>query len=85
MSQFDPESPYRQMESATTPVLHIRFEGASRDIPLDLLNIAPASSDGSVRDAVARYLDVAPEKLARYVVERHENGNMTLRPEAVFG
>ena len=34
---------------------------------------------------MAGYLDVPVYKLRVYVVERHTNGNMTVRPEAVFG
>jgi hypothetical protein len=38
-----------------------------------------------VRNALAGYLDVAARDLSRYVIERHANGNLTVRPEAVFG
>ena len=85
MSKMDPETTYEKLESDTRPVLHVRFEGNSRDIPTDLLDVGPGSTDQAVRSAVARYLDVDPDKLRNYVVEHHTNGNMTLRPEAVFG
>ncbi len=65
--------------------LHIRFDGRSWDIPFRTLEIGDASSDTEVREALARYLDVSVRKLGPYVVERHTNGNMTVRPEAVFG
>ena len=65
--------------------LHIRFEGRSRDIPFRALDIGDTSSDEEVREALARYMDVPTRKFAAYVVERHTNGNMTVRPEAVFG
>ncbi len=65
--------------------VHIRFEGRSWDIPLRTLDIGEANSDAEVREALARYLDVSVRKLGSYVVERHTNGNMTVRPEAVFG
>ena len=65
--------------------VHIRFEGRSRDIPFQALDIGGASSDAEVKEALARHLDVSVRKLASYVVERHTNGNMTVRPEAVFG
>ena len=70
---------------ANTAVLHLRFEGRSRDIALDVLDVGSASNDEAIRGAVARFLDVPASRFAGYVVERHENGNMTLRPEAVFG
>jgi hypothetical protein len=67
------------------PWLHIRFEGRSYDLPLADLDLGPLSSDEDVRTALAGYLSVHHRALAHYVVERHSNGNMTVRPEAVFG
>ena len=67
------------------PVLHIRFEGRSFDIPLADLDVGVMSADADVKGALARYLDVAEAKLRDYVVDRHETGNMTVRPQAVFG
>jgi hypothetical protein len=66
-------------------LLHIRFEGKSADIPLNDLDVGRISSDGDIKLAVARYLDVPVEKFRHYVVDRHETGNLTVRPEAVFG
>ncbi len=65
--------------------VHVRFDGRSWDVPFRTLDIGDASSDDEVREALARYLDVSVRKLASYVVERHSSGNMTVRPEAVFG
>lgn len=67
------------------PVAHVRFAGRSFDIPLAALDLGALSADGHIRRAVARYLDVSDDKLDAYVVDRHANGNVTLRPEAVFG
>ncbi|MBI5368807.1 MAG: hypothetical protein HZA54_17360 [Planctomycetes bacterium] len=67
------------------PVLHVRFDGVSRDLPLERLDLGPGASDETVRAAVARVLELSPERLAGYVVERHATGNLTVRPEAVFG
>jgi len=66
-------------------VVHIRFEGRSWDIAFGVLDLGDRSTDDEVRRALARYLDVPLRKLAPYVVERHANGNITVRPEAVFG
>ena len=66
-------------------VVHIRFEGKSQDIPVGELDIGRASTDEQIKSAVAGFLDVGVEKLENYVIERHENGNYTVRPEAVFG
>lgn len=67
------------------PVLHVRFEGRSRDIPLAELDVGAFASDDVIKQAVARFLEVAPARLRDYTVDRHETGNLTVRPEAVFG
>ena len=66
-------------------VVHIRFEGRSRDIPLSDLDVGSLSGDGAIKQALARYLEVPEAKLRDYVIDRHETGNLTVRPEAVFG
>ena len=66
-------------------MLHVRFDGTSRDIPCSQLNLRSGASDNDVRDAVAAYLDVPVHKFGAYVIERHDNGNITVRPEATFG
>ena len=67
------------------PVAHVRFAGRSFDISLSAMDLGVLSADGQIRRAIARYLDVPEHKLDAYVVDRHPNGNVTLRPEAVFG
>ncbi len=67
------------------PWLHIRFEGRSYDLPLSDLDLGGLSTDEDVRTALAGYLGVAEAALKHYAIERHANGNMTVRPEAVFG
>jgi hypothetical protein len=66
-------------------VVHIRFEGRSMDVPQGELDVGTASSDTEVKRALARHLDVPEAKLRDYVIDRHQTGNMTVRPEAVFG
>jgi hypothetical protein len=67
------------------PVLHIRFDGRSFDIPLSDLDVGTMSSDAEVKRALSGYLNVPEAKLRDYVVDRHDTGNLTVRPEAVFG
>ena len=67
------------------PVVHIRFDGRSLDIPLGELDLGPLSSDVDIKRGVARHLEISELKLRDYVVDRHETGNLTIRPEAVFG
>jgi hypothetical protein len=66
-------------------VAHVRFEGRSLDAPLATLGVDLQSADGEVKRAVARHLEVPEVRLHHYVVDRHESGNLTVRPEAVFG
>lgn len=73
------------VEETRAAVIHIRFEGKSQDIPVSELDIGRASTDEQIKSAVAGFLDVGAGKLENYVIERHANGNYTVRPEAVFG
>jgi hypothetical protein len=66
-------------------VLHVRFDGRSLDIPLGDLDVGTASGDREIKRALARHLEVAKSALRDYTVDRHETGNLTVRPEAVFG
>lgn len=70
---------------APLATLHVRFKGRSVDIPLTDLDVGRLSSDAQIKQATALYLGVHPREFNPYVVDRHEAGNMTIRPEAVFG
>lgn len=86
MSTNDPKTLYTLANAqGTSAVLHLRFEGRSRDIALDTLAITAGTPDNEIKASVAQFLDVALANLDTTVIERHENGNLTLRPEAVFG
>ena len=66
-------------------LLHVRFAGQSFDIPLATMDIGVASDDAQIKRAIATRLLVAEERLNDYVIDRHANGNLTIRPAAVFG
>jgi hypothetical protein len=66
-------------------IAHIRFDGRSFDIPLVELGLTDAAGEKEIRRAIARHLEVPEERLRDYILDRHETGNVTLRPEAVFG
>jgi hypothetical protein len=68
-----------------SPVAHVRFDGRSLDLPLAGLGVTADADDHDVKCAVARHLEVSEDRLRDYVLDRHETGNLTLRPEAVFG
>ena len=75
----------RVAELETGPVIHVRFNGRSFDVSLGSLDVGVASADADVKRALATHLEVPANRLNDYVVDRHANGNLTLRPEAVFG
>ena len=66
-------------------VIHVRFAGRSSDVSLVSLDLAGSSGDGQIKGSLAGHLEVPPSRLNDYVVDRHANGNLTLRPQAVFG
>jgi hypothetical protein len=66
-------------------VLHVRFDGRSLDIALGDLDVVTASADREIKRALAQHLEVDESALQEYTVDRHVTGNMTVRPEAVFG
>ena len=66
-------------------ILHIRIAGQSQDLVLRNLDLNQYSTDKQIRRALASHLDVSLKMLNAYVIERHANGNMTVRPEAIFG
>jgi hypothetical protein len=77
-----------QRAVATGPgsaTLHVRVMGRSRDISLTQLNLQSYASDETIRQELARFMEVPIERLKDTFIERHENGNITVRPEAVFG
>ena len=73
------------MAELETLMVHVRFDGQSSRLPLAQLNLGSNLSDEAIKKALARCLDIAPARLIDYVVDRHENGNLTVRPEAIFG
>jgi hypothetical protein len=87
MSTNDPTTLYTLAHdnNKTAALLHLRFQGRSRDIALDTLSLTSASNDDDVKRAVAQFIEVAVSDFTHTVIERHANGNLTLRPEAVFG
>ena len=64
------------------PLLHTRFDGRSFDVPLSDLDVGAMFSDTDVKRALAGYLNVAEAKLRDYTIDRHETGNLTVRPKA---
>lgn len=66
--------------------VHVRFEGNSWDWELDDLDLGDMSSDADVKEAVARALEAPAGKLTNFTLDKNnETGDITLRPQAVFG
>ncbi len=65
--------------------VHVRFEGRSLDAPLSEFDLGLMPTEAQIKAAVARWLGVPVARLHDYVVDRHETGSLTVRPEAVFG
>lgn len=66
-------------------VIHVRFNGRSVDVPITQLDLGFGFTDEQVKRTLAQFLEVPTARLGDYVVDRHANGNLTVRPEAVFG
>lgn len=71
--------------NTNSAVIHVRFNGRSFDVSVDQLDLGIGSSDDQIKRALAQHLEISLARLGDYVVDRHANGNLTLRPEAVFG
>jgi len=74
-----------RMNELNEAVVHVRFAGRSFDVPFSSLDLGDTSSDAQIKRSLAGHLEVVESRLNDYVVDRHTNGNVTLRPEAVFG
>lgn len=66
-------------------MVHIRYEGRSRDLSEAQLRIEAGMSDRDIKRQVARHFDHDPKHLEFYVVDRTPNGDLVVRPEAVYG
>lgn len=66
-------------------MVHIRFEGRSYDVSPERLGVKIGTDDRSLLASLARFLDVAPKRLANYVIDRRPNGNVIVHPQAVYG
>ncbi|MEM7473813.1 MAG: hypothetical protein AAF483_02400 [Planctomycetota bacterium] len=66
--------------------VHVRFDGQSLDFSLHELDLGKNTSDRQVKRAVASRLGLSDRKFHSYVVDRNgRTGDLTLRPQAVFG
>jgi hypothetical protein len=66
-------------------MVHIRYEGRSVDVSEAQLSLNASMSDAEIKERVARHVDARREQLDFYVVDRTPNGDLVVRPEAVYG
>jgi hypothetical protein len=68
-------------------MIHVRFEGRSIDLDERTLNISTTVTigDAELKHRLAGYLDVAISRFDYHVVDRRPNGDLVIRPEAVYG
>lgn len=66
-------------------MVHIRFEGRSYDLQPEQIRLRPNMGDKEVKQVLAHHFDVALNRFNEYVIDRTENGDLIIRPEAVYG
>ena len=66
-------------------MLHIRHQGRSWDLEADAIGVSRASTDAEIKERIARYLEVGVEVIGDLLVDRIKNGDIVVRPQAVYG
>lgn len=66
-------------------MVHVRFEGRSYDFNPNQINVASNMNDREIKRRIAQQMQIAADKLNHYVVDRTINGDLIIRPEAVYG
>ena len=66
-------------------MLHVRYDGRSFDVNEHMLGLHGALTDVEIKQLVAQHLEVGLGCLEGYVVDRRPNGDVIVRPEAVYG
>ena len=66
--------------------LHIRHEGRSVDVRMEDVDLGDLSSEQEIRQAAAGYLGQPVEKFNAMTIDRNaDTGDITMRPQAIFG
>ncbi len=66
-------------------MIHVRFEGRSYDLEPHRLRLNGAPSDRQVKARLAQHFENTLERWEGYFVDRRPNGDLIVRPEAVYG
>lgn len=67
----------------TSGVLHVRYLYKGFDVPLDRLGVWPAAEESRIKQALAKHLIVPAAWLDAYTVQRHLDGDVTLKLESL--
>lgn len=66
--------------------LHVRYEGQSIDLTMEDIDLGDLSTDTDIRESVAKHLNQPVNKFNNMAIDRSsETGDITMRPQAVFG
>ncbi len=65
--------------------IHVRINGRSDTFNFSRIGISRISTDREIKESLARHFDREFIDFDQLVIERHANGNITVRPEAIFG
>ncbi len=60
-------------------VLHVRYVNRGFDVPLTRLGVRQVADENRLKAALAKHLVVPPTWLNEFVMQRHEDGDVTLR------
>ena len=66
-------------------MIHIRYEGRSLNVKEQELNIHAGLNDQAIKERVARDFQVSADEMQFDVIDRTPNGDLIVRPEAVYG
>ena len=66
-------------------MVHVRFEGRSYDLQEQETGLTPTMTDEQIRERLAQHFDVRLDRFETYFVDRTPDGNLIVRPEAVYG
>lgn len=64
--------------------VHVRVNGRSNELTLSTLKLRADATDGQIKAAVARHLDLPATELAGHVIVRTSQA-IIVRPEAIYG
>lgn len=66
-------------------MVHVRFEGRSYTLPEHEAGVVATMNDRDIKRMLAQHFDVTINRFDTYVVDRTPQGNVIVRPEAVYG